>query len=235
MSDDTQNQVAGDDEVGNAPLVQDELASLKARADLMGLKYHPSISAEKLREKISAALQGDTKTAIAADADLNAASAVSVTPTGTDTPVQVANAIVKATENSATGETVYALNETANQKRLRLRRDANEQVRIRVTCMNPNKKDWHGEIFTVGNAAVGTLKKFIPFNAEEGWHVPRMMLQVMQERQCQIFVNGKAKNGIKIRESKLIKEFAIEILPSLTDAELKELARRQAMANGQEG
>lgn len=232
---DNENQTTDLNEIGAELLVQDELTSLKARADLMGMKYHPSISAAKLAEKISAHLQGDVQAEQAADPDVD--NDTKNTQAGTDAPVpvQVASSVVKAVPDTVTGETTYALNETEGQKRQRLRREANEQVRIRVTCMNPAKKEWHGEIFTVGNSAVGTLKKFVPFNAEEGWHVPRLILQAMQERQCQIFVNGKAKNGIKIRESKLIKEFAIEILPALTDAEIKELARRQAMANGQEG
>ena len=235
MSDQEQTQNTELEQDGGAPLVQDELASLKQRADLMGLKYHPSISAAKLAEKISAHLQGDTQAEQAADADLSAADQATTAVADPSVPAAVASGAIKAIENKDTGETTYALNETPNQKRQRLRMQANELVRIRVACMNPTKKDWAGEIFTTGNSAVGTLRKFVPFNSEEGWYVPRMILQVMQERQCQIFVNGKSKNGIKIRESKLIKEFAIEILPDLTESEIKELARRQAMANGQEG
>ncbi len=225
MSDDTQEQGANE----STALAQDELASLKQRADLMGLSYHPSISAAKLKEKISAALQGETKPdAEDVKPDTTAVSqedAVVAATSGTR---------VKAVVDEETGDTVFGVAETENQKRLRLRNEANEQVRIRVSCLNPNKKDWQGEIFTVGNAAVGTFKKFVPFNTEEGWHVPRMILQAMQERQCQIFVNEKTKNGVTVRRGKQIKEFAIEILPSLTQTELNELARRQAMANGQD-
>lgn len=233
MSEDTQTQVNGEEDTGDAVvLVQDELTSLKARADLMGMKYHPSISVEKLREKIAMAIQSDTKPDTQIDPEQH-----TNTPAETEEvkPALVASGQIKAVADESTGDVTYMLNETDGQRRQRLRRAASEQIRIRVTCMNPNKKDWPGEIFTVGNTAVGTLKKFVPFNAEDGWYVPRMILQVMQERQCQIFINGKSKNGIKIRESKLIKEFAIEILPNLTEVELKELARRQAMANGQEG
>lgn len=229
MSDNTEDQGTGD----NANLQPDELTSLKQRADLMGLKYHPSISAEKLKEKIAMALQGDTKP----DADEDKPAAT--TPYMDKDDVKILASVtagtnVKATVNDATGDTTFAIPETENQKRLRLRNEANEQVRIRVSCLNPNKKDWQGEIFTVGNTAVGTFRKFVPFNSEEGWHVPRLILQVMQERMCQIFVNKKTKNGITVREGKQIKEFAIEILPDLTQTEINELARRQAMANGQD-
>lgn len=113
----------------------------------------------------------------------------------------------------------------------RLRKEANKLVRIRVSCMNPNKKEHEGEIFTVGNSIVGTIKKYVPFNNEEGWHVPQMIYQMMLERQCQIFFTVKAPNGQKVRKGKLIKEFAIEILPALTQVELKELGDRQAIAH----
>lgn len=175
-------------------LQQDELSTLKARADLLGISYHPSIGVEKLREKLAAAMEGgeeETKNE----------------GKGSDAPV-----------------------ETEAQKRLRLMQEATKLVRIRVTCMNPAKKEWEGEIITVGNAGVGTYKKYIPFNADEGWHVPNIIYQALQERQCQVFVSTKTKNGVTIRQGKMIKEFAIEVLPPLTEEELKDLAQRQAMA-----
>jgi hypothetical protein len=178
-------------------IVQDELATLKARADRLGVQYHPSIGLEKLREKVNAALS--------------------------DAPSEdPAPAAPQAAQPAA---------ESLAQKRRRLRDEANELVRIRLTCMNPMKKEWPGEIITVGNSAVGTIKKFIPFTgADDGWHVPRIMLKVLQARQCQIFQTLKVKNGVGVRKGKLIKEFAIEVLPPLTAEELHDLAQRQAMA-----
>lgn len=172
-------------------IVQDELTTLKERATLMGLKFHPSISLDKLREKVNAA--NDDSAAPAAD----------------EKPVAV---------------------ETLNQKRTRLKKEALALVRIRLTCMNPAKAEWDGEIFTVGNALIGSVKKFVPFNADDGWHVPAIILQQLQERQCQVFVSAKDARGNNVRRGKLIKEFAIEILPPLTKTELDELARRQAMS-----
>lgn len=182
-------------------LVQDELASLKDRAKLMGLTFHPSISAEKLREKIAKALEGEAPAEDAAAA-----------------PAVAAKAEAKSAEESPA------------QKRVRLKQEALKLVRIRVTCMNPAKAEWEGEIFTAGNTAIGSVKKFVPFNADEGWHVPYVIYQQLQQRQCQIFVTTKTKNGVAVRKGKLIKEFAIEVLPELTKEELEELARRQAMA-----
>jgi len=62
--------------------------------------------------------------------------------------------------------------------------------------------------------------------------VPRILYEMIKARECQIFYTEKAKNGIAIRRGKLIKEFAIDVLPPLTKDELSELARRQAMAAG---
>ena len=171
----------------------DELTALKARADLLGISYHPSIGLEKLRDKVNAAVSGD------------------VPETKKEDPVQQEE-------------------ETKHARLVRRRKEANELIRIRVTCMNPNKREWDGEIFTTGNSTLGTLKKYVPFNADEGWHVPRAIYNQIIERQCQIFVPKKDSRGNTTKEGKLIKEFAVEVLPNLTVEELEELARKQAMA-----
>jgi hypothetical protein len=173
---------------------QDELAALKARADMMGISYHPSIGLEKLREKVSAALQDPADEA------------------KPEAPV-VAGA------------------ETAGQRMSRLKREASKLVRIRVTCMNPAKKEWEGEIFSVGNSVVGSFTKYVPFNTDEGWHVPHMIYQMIVDRQCQVFQTISDSRGNKTRKGKLIKEFSVEVLPPLTPEELHDLAQRQAMAN----
>ena len=184
-------------EVTETNEMQDELAALKARADLLGISYHPTIGLEKLRQKVNAAV---TKTDDAA----------------TDTEV------VEATQ---------PVQESEAAKRLRLRNEAAKLIRIRLTCLNPVKKEWDGEIITAGNAAVGTYKKFIPFHsADDGWHIPHIIYEQLMERMCQIFVSTTDPvTGIKTSRSKLIKEFNVVVLPQLTDDELAELARQQAV------
>lgn len=174
----------------------DELTALKARADLLGIKYHPSISLEKLRDKVNAAVSGEEE---AATED-----AVATTPAA----------------------------ETEDEMRVRLKREANELVRINVTCMNPAKAEWDGEIFTAGNSLVGSFTKYVPFNTTEGYHVPRIIYNQLVQRECQIFVTVRHPNGGQGKQGKLIKEFAIQELPMLTLDELHDLAQRQAMANG---
>jgi hypothetical protein len=127
---------------------------------------------------------------------------------------------------------ITSVDQLSNKARQELFNEANELIRIRVTCMNPAKREWEGEIFTVSNTVVGTFKKFVPFNADDGWHVPRIIYNQMVDRQCQVFYSAKDDKGNSVRRGKLIKEFAIEVLPKLTEEELKELAQRQAMANG---
>lgn len=171
----------------------DELATLKARADMLGVKYHSSISLEKLREKVNAA-------------------------TVSTTPTEEAPVVQEAAEESLA------------ERRARKRREANELIRVRVTCMNPAKKEWEGELFTAGNSLVGSFTKYVPFDNDEGWHVPRIILNQIQQRQCQIFQSVRDDRGNVTRKGKLIKEFAVEILPKLTAEELADLAQRQAMS-----
>ena len=177
-------------------VVQDELDALKARANLLGVKFHPSISLEKLREKVNAAVTSDGA----------------------------------ATSEEEAKDPAEPKQETIGEKRKRLKTEALKLVRIRLTCLNPAKKEWEGEIITVGNSLIGSVKKFVPFNADDGWHVPHVIYQQLKERQCQIFYTATDARGNKVRKGKLIKEFAIEVLPPLTKEELDELARRQAMA-----
>lgn len=176
--------------------VQDELDALKARANLLGVKFHPSIRLEKLREKVNAAVTSEGE--------------------------------VSSEEEAK--DPAEPKQETIGEKRKRLKTEALKLVRIRLTCLNPAKKEWEGEIITVGNSLIGSVKKFVPFNADDGWHVPHVIYQQLKERQCQVFYTATDARGNKVRKGKLIKEFAIEVLPPLTKEELEELARRQAMA-----
>lgn len=121
--------------------------------------------------------------------------------------------------------------ETLAQAHSRLRKEASALIRVRLTCMNPAKQKWEGEIITVSNSVMGTMKKFIPFHAEDGWHIPKAILNVLLERTYQAPYMDKGPKGQKIRKYKLAKEFSIEHLPNLTPSELQDLANQQAIAN----
>jgi len=191
-----------DEMIDEVEEINDELETLKARADLMGIKYHPAIGVDRLKIKINNALNGspdsEDKKEISAPV-----SAEAIKP-------------LTATE----------FNELERKSRSR---KAASLVRVRVTCLNPDKKAWPGEIFSVGSAKLGTFKKYVPFNVDEGWHVPHIIYETMKERQFTQRYTVKV-NGQEVTKYKLVNEFAIEVLPPLTKEELKELARKQAMS-----
>ena len=193
-----------------APIVQNELEVLKKRATQMGLKFHHRIGVEKLRAQVDAAINGQSL--------------------DEDTREQQIKELQEKMQANLSDPS-EAQPETKAQRAKRLRKEASELVRIRVSCMNPNKKEYEGEIFTVSNSVVGTFKKYVPYNTESGWHVPHIIYEHLKEKQCQVFYTTKGPRGEKIRKGKLQKEFAIEVLDSLTGEQVKELARKQAMAN----
>ena len=119
---------------------------------------------------------------------------------------------------------------TENEQRVVLKQEAAALTRVRVTCMDPNKREYDGDFFCAGNRVIGTYKVYVPFDVE--WHVPSVLLKMIRRKQCQVFVSKRDERGRQIREGKSIKAFAVEVLPALTEQEMKELAQRQAMSKG---
>lgn len=186
----------------------DELTTLKNRADLMGIKYHPNSKAKSLKAKIEAKLALTEPTDTIPD----------VAPiTGELMPPTPEKKRTWLTHDEF-------LKETGRTTRLSL----NRLVRVRVSCMNPNKREWEGEIISVGSAKLGTFKKFVPFNNEEGYHIPFIIYTAMKERQYTSYRTVKGPRGEKIRKGKLVDEFNIEVLDPLTPQEIKDLSQRQA-------
>ncbi len=102
--------------------------------------------------------------------------------------------------------------------------------RVRITCMDPSKKEYEGDIFQAGNSVIGTYKKFVKFNTE--YHLPQILLNMIKEKKFQTFATVKMPNGVDKRVGKLVNTYAVEMLEPLTPQELKELEQRQAMAAG---
>lgn len=218
MTDETNqsNEDVGkdDDLLKDAP---SELELLKNRATAMGISYHPSIGLDALKAKVNAKM-ADQPDPEAAASKIPAPSIIAGGKAGDE--VQ--------DETPDVEEEVEVAEETPVQRRARKKREANELVRIRVQCMNPTKAEWEGEIFTAGNGVVGTFSKYVPFNSDEGWHVPRIIYNMMKARMCQVFQTETDHRGNKVRKGKLKREFSIEVLPPLTIEELTALAHRQA-------
>ncbi len=115
-----------------------------------------------------------------------------------------------------------------------MQREQMKLVRLRITNLDPKKKDLHGEIITVGNDVMGKVSKFVPFGevTENGYHVPYCIYTDLKARKfLHIRATKHPRTGEPQVEQKLVPEFALEVLPQLTAAELGQLAAQQA-ANG---
>ena len=141
----------------------------------------------------------------------------------------------QAQANPLVGET------EAPVKRMSLRqmlhRDQMKLVRLRITNMDPKKKDLPGEIFTVANEVLGTVRKYVPFGevTEDGYHVPYWIYKVMKSRKFLNIRTFKDRRTGTVRvESGYVKEFALEVLDPLTPAELAKLATAQKAAGSVE-
>ncbi len=187
-------------------LDSDELNALKDKARLLGVIFSNNIGIDTLRNKIR-----DKQ---------------------------------KQLEEEDNKETVYAAKlldptevgdepKPVKEKTLRqyLLDTATKLIRIRVTCMNPNKASLHGEFFTVANEYLGTVKKFVPFGeaTDNGYHVPYCIYKMLLKKkflQIKTFTNKQTKQIVTNTE--WVREFAIEVLPPLTRSELTKLAATQS-------
>ena len=94
-------------------------------------------------------------------------------------------------------------------RRSRLKKKASRLIRVRIHCNDPAKKDWPGEYITVGNNAVGTYRKYVPYNQDEPFHLPEIIVNALREKRVQVFATKKSKHCIPLRESKSIPAYAI--------------------------
>ncbi len=117
----------------------------------------------------------------------------------------------------------------ANVKRMAHLREAKKLIRVMVINNNPTKKEWAGEYFGASNNAVGTIRRFVPFNIET--HVENIIVNQLKARQMTRFHDAVNKKGQKVRKYRLVPEFSITVLDPLTPTELKKLAEDQAKRN----
>ena len=112
--------------------------------------------------------------------------------------------------------------ETAIQK---ARKEALKLVRVNITSMENTKNNLSGEIFTVSNSVIGTVKRYIPFGVD--WHIEQIILNTLKEKEFQRFGSEKTPSGQTVRRAKSVPAYAIQILPLLTGAELEDLRKSQ--------
>ncbi len=111
------------------------------------------------------------------------------------------------------------------------RKAARKLIRVRITNHNPMRSEHNGEILTVSNSVVGTIKRYVPFGNENGWHVEAMILEMIRERKFQQFYDAKDHRGRRIKKSREAREFSIEEMKPLGHKELKVLKDEQLIAN----
>lgn len=189
-----------------------ELDMLKSRAKLMGITFSNNIGVDALKTKIEEHKQAsETKTQTQA-----------LDQTNEEQPEA-------QTENQKKKTKTISLRTHLQKEKMKL-------VRLRITNLDPKKKDLPGEILTTGNEYLGTVRKFVPFGeaTDNGYHVPYCLYEMMRDRKFLSIKTRKGPKGQTIVEQQMVREFALEILPPLTEAELARLSAAQLSAGGVE-
>ena len=220
MNEQTNDTQAGEDEPAMGTV--NELDVLKQRARMMGVEFSNNIGVETLRERIR----------VKAEEQSNATAAPA--PALFD-PALIPAATQQASFQADTSGGPALGSEPKPAKPLTLRqylqREQMKLIRVRITNLDPKKKNLPGEVFTVANEFLGTVRKYIPYGevSDDGYHVPYCIYRELESRRfLDIRTFKERANGNKIRvEQRWAKEFAIEVLPHLTPTELKQLAVAQ--------
>lgn len=109
-------------------------------------------------------------------------------------------------------------------------------IRIKLTNMNPRKRGLPSEVFTVANEYLGTVRKVIPYEEEfyeNGFHVPNCIYKLLRDKEyIHISTRKEDKLRVDIPIARMVKEFNIEVLPPLTDKEIKELQLAELAREG---
>lgn len=187
----------------------DELTLLKERAKVMGIPFSNNISLETLRKRVADKMEGKDEAP-----EVNAL---------TGDP-EIAHAMAAKPLNQKANE--VALRKLMYAKQMR-------QVRVRITNMDPKKKDLPGEIWTVANEYLGTVRKFVPYGeqADDGFHIPYCLYRLLDSKRFLHIRDVKDRTTGIVRQDKVwAKEFSLDVLPMLTQGELDRLAAAQAAA-----
>ena len=187
----------------------DELALLKERAKQMGIPFSNNISLETLRKRISDKMEGKD--------------VPEVNPLAGDAEIA---AITSAPAKLDAKQNALALRKMMQREQMKL-------VRVRITNMDPKKKDLPGEIWTVSNEYLGNVRKMIPYGeqTDEGFHIPYCLFRLLQSKRFLHIRTVKDRvTGVERQDKQWVKEFSLDVLPDLTKEELARLAAAQAAA-----
>ncbi len=117
--------------------------------------------------------------------------------------------------------------ETAEEKRVRKRKESLALVRVKVACFDPTMKKKAGTYIMASNSLVGTVRKFIQFN--KPWLMPKILVNVMEESMYQAWVPGKTEFGITQMVSSMEPRYNITHMAQITPQELASIAKRQTV------
>lgn len=178
-------------------------AELHEELKAKGITLHHKTGTEKLRKALTEVLAG----------------------TYTETPE------VKEDPADKVDASVKRLTTEEHEKKLTKEQRAMRLVRIVVTPNDNLMSTYPGLIFTVGSSAINggrMVKKYVPFNNEDGWHVPQIICDQIENAEMQKFKSVKMPNGEKQLQPYIAKKFNVQILDPLTPKELEQLAAAQA-------
>lgn len=187
----------------------DELTLLKERAKQMGIHFSNNISLETLRKRVADKMKGKD--------------VPEVNPLAGDAEIA---AITSAPAKLDAKQNALALRKLMHREQMKL-------VRVRITNMDPKKKDLPGEIWTVSNEYLGNVRKMIPYGeqTDDGFHIPYCLFRLLQSRRFLHIRTVKDRvTGVERQEKQWVKEFSLDVLPDLTKEELARLAATQAAA-----
>lgn len=199
-----------------------EIDLLKSRAGMMGINFSNNIGIEALKAKIEKKLAGNQEEGQEEDLD-------EIETPDLDT-TQVNALEIGANGNEPLPERPKTLREWVHDENMKL-------VRVRITNLDPKKKDLPGEIITVANEYLGTVRKFVPYgeHTEDGYHLPWCIYEMLRNRK---FLNIRTvrdrRTGTQTVNTSWVPEFSLEVLDPLTKTEIAQLAQAQIAAGSVE-
>jgi hypothetical protein len=188
---------------------------LLKEAEALGLEIHHRANEETILNKINAEQARRYKEM----AEAKSSSDVAEAPEEAEATPKLPKTKVRAKTGAQFAQ------EQFNERKQNARR----LVRVRITCMNPDKRKLQGDYFSVGSANMGTIKRFVLFN--KPWHVESAILKEIRNKKFSTYVDVPDGQGGTRRKSQLVAEYGVEILPGLTEKELADLAREQAVSD----
>ncbi|MCD6150400.1 MAG: hypothetical protein J7J70_01930 [Deltaproteobacteria bacterium] len=214
---------------------------LIAEAKRLGLKFPPNITEEKLGLMI-ATDKGTTKSEATVEVSVDVLKQLQ----DQINELKEAKLVGAPSNTDAVDSLVKALNASAGQNGVRISKGisvadtpnreekiarALTLIRCTVIPRDPSKVSRKAEIITMSNDLIGDLRYKVPFNLET--HIPLAIYKILSDKRVNIYddtlVSGNKQTGETMGGSKSIEAYSINVLPRLTEAELKSLARKQKL------